>query len=177
MDPAIRPRPWKRVALLTLLAIGAAFYAAPPVHGQGAQVQGGQPYLNQQTVMVEQIQLRSKSAPVKIEPVPQRPVSSKEAASTAQLPPGLHPVSDEPGQETGLTSPDTAAPDLMGEVARAWTVIRNRGQQPTPELIAREIGPDLLTAFLNQYPNGVALITSQQPPSAPPPPEPPPENP
>ncbi len=43
--------------------------------------------------------------------------------------------------------------DLYNQVARVWTTIRLRGQQPTPELIAREIGPDQLSRFLGQVPN------------------------
>jgi hypothetical protein len=43
--------------------------------------------------------------------------------------------------------------DLYNQVARVWTTIRQRGQQPTPELIAREIGPDQLTKFLGQVPD------------------------
>lgn len=183
MATALRSQPWKRIVLLTLLAGAAALVAQSKVEAQVQTekrpqmdvVQLAPPHLDHQSVMVDQIQPRNRPAVTKIEPVPHRPVRGKEAASTLQLPADLHSVSDDPDQETGLTSPDTTSPDLLTEVARAWHVIRNRGQQPTPELIAREIGPDMLTAFLNQYPNGVALITAQEAPTAPTNPNLPPE--
>lgn len=171
MTSALKRLHWKRATLLLLIAGGAAFATQTGARGEGGKViilaqNSAQPF-NHRTVMVEQILPSRRPSPTKIEPVPHRPVRGKDAASTTQLPSDLRAASDDPDQETGLTSPDTASPDLMSEVARAWYVIRSRGQQPTPELIAREIGPDMLTAFLNQYPNGVALITSQDPPSAP----------
>lgn len=160
-------------ALLFVMAAASPAALAQAPGGQVAQI--APPASNRQAVMIEQIQPPGRHPPTKVEAVPHRPVASKEAATTLQLPPDLASVSDDPDQETGLTSPDTVAPNLFGDVVRAWHVIRNRGQQPTPELIAREIGPDALTAFLNQYPNGVAMITAQEPPAAPTPPDLPPD--
>lgn len=168
-------QPWKRIGLFTLLAATATLYAAADLQAQMSVAQIAPPASNRQAVMIEQIQPPGRHAPTKVEAVPHRPVGVKEAAATLQLPPDLDSVSDDPEQETALTSPETTAPNLLNDVARAWHVIRSRGQQPTPELIAREIGPDALTAFLNQYPNGVALITAQEAPTPPPPPDLPPD--
>ena len=44
---------------------------------------------------------------------------------------------------------------LAGEVARTAELLRQRGQQPTPEALAREIGPDALASFLNQDPSSL----------------------
>src|SRR3546814_19226430 len=53
--------------------------------------------------------------------------------------------------ETGLEQVTRRSPRAApyAEVAAAWELIRRRGQQPTPELIAREIVPDLLGRLLH----------------------------
>lgn len=75
-------------------------------------------------------------------------------ARVGQLPGDLEvPENDDSQPEVAisrpLVSPEAA---LYGQVAEAWQAIRQRGQQPTPELIAREIGPDTLATFLDQNP-------------------------
>lgn len=58
------------------------------------------------------------------------------------------------GLEARLERPAAASPEaeLYRRVAEVWQVIRRRGQQPTPELIAQEIGPERLSSFLNNFP-------------------------
>ncbi len=74
-------------------------------------------------------------------------------ANVGQLPGDLELADDESGPEQAISKP-YVSPEaaLYGQVAEAWQVIRQRGQQPTPELIAREIGPDTLARFLDQNP-------------------------
>src|SRR3546814_17335112 len=80
--------------------------------------------------------------------------------------------------ETGLEQVTRRSPraDLYAEVAAVWELIRRRGQQPTPELIAREIGPDLLARFLNTFPGSEGMfgvdsdVLPIKPPQEPPPP-------
>lgn len=79
------------------------------------------------------------------------------AVSVSQLPEDLEADDAAAESEPSLASQDKT--DLTGEVARAFELIRERGQQPTPELIAREIGPDRLAAYLNQNPEGVDIFT------------------
>jgi hypothetical protein len=75
-------------------------------------------------------------------------------ALVGQLPPDLEIPPDDDSQPEIAISRPIVSPEaaLYGQVAEAWQVIRQRGQQPTPELIAREIGPDTLATFLDQNP-------------------------
>lgn len=161
--------PWGRVGGLVLLTCLATQCVESRAQVQGSVAQIPVPQSDRQATMIEQISVGSKAPSARVEPLPAPVAKANEAGAATQLPAGLDPLSNDPEQETSLTPPEPAVPDMMGQVIRAWHVIHNRGQQPTPELIAREIGPDALTAFLNQYPNGVAIITSPEPPKAPPP--------
>jgi hypothetical protein len=49
------------------------------------------------------------------------------------------------------------------EIARAFEVIRGRGQVPTAELIAREVGPDVLQSYLQSNPAALADPTPKPP--------------
>lgn len=72
-------------------------------------------------------------------------------ALVQQLPPTLDaPTDHSTGEDTLVRGDDRKT--LASEVARAAELMRQRGQQPTPEALAREIGPDALAAFLNQDP-------------------------
>jgi hypothetical protein len=66
-------------------------------------------------------------------------------------------VKDAPESAIG-TPEQTPELALYQQVAQVWSTIRQRGQQPTPELIAREIGPDQLTKFLGQIPNAPKIF-------------------
>src|SRR3546814_4117621 len=75
-------------------------------------------------------------------------------AEVSQLPGDAEILPNATAPETGLEQVTRRSPraDLYAEVAAVWELIRRRGQQPTPELIVREIGPDLLARFLNTFP-------------------------
>ncbi len=80
--------------------------------------------------------------------------SNEGQAQVGQLPGDLEvPDDDGTGPEQAISRPiQSPEAKLFGRVAEAWQLIRERGQQPTPELIAREIGPDQLATFLDQNP-------------------------
>ncbi|MGL5837947.1 MAG: hypothetical protein ACRCY3_05530 [Sphingorhabdus sp.] len=93
------------------------------------------------------------------------PTQRKQGVGVDQLPETLEPASD--GDEGQLGR--TAAPErtLTSEVLAAWSLIRERGQTPTPDLIAREIGPDKLAEFLATNPAaGNILATGVEPDSS-----------
>ena len=98
-----------------------------------------------------------------------------ERRSTAvpQLPPLLEVDTNETAPETELEAapvdPDRA---LQAEVLRAWQSLRQRGQQPTPELVAKEIGPEALARFLATSPGAERLFDGHSPPPPPPAPTP-----
>jgi hypothetical protein len=95
-----------------------------------------------------------------------------------QLPADTEAVGPTPNPEAALEDPTDRSPrkELYREVAAVWEAIRRRGQQPTPELIAREIGPDNLARFLSTFPGAENMfgVDSDQLPVDPPP-SPPPE--
>lgn len=82
---------------------------------------------------------------------PPAPIAARAdpSARITQLPSGLKPVSDDEAN-LAVVVPKRTEADAAIEVARALGVIRGRGQQPTPELIAREVGPEVLDAYLNR---------------------------
>jgi len=95
---------------------------------------------------------------------------NKKSAVISQLPTdaAVSDLADAP--EPSLTGTgDTPNGELYREVERIWQQIRQRGQQPTPELLANEIGPEALARFLSTYPNAERLLTDRKPL---PPPEP-----
>lgn len=79
--------------------------------------------------------------------------------SVEQLPDDIEVEDDEDGPEQHIVrneiSPEAR---LYQDISDVWQTIRQRGQQPTPELIAREIGPDLLARFLDQNPGAEAAF-------------------
>ncbi|HKY82140.1 MAG TPA: hypothetical protein VJM09_11805 [Sphingobium sp.] len=75
-------------------------------------------------------------------------------ATVQQLPSTLE-ASAEHGKGEGTLIRGDDRKTLAGEVARAAEMLRQRGQQPTPEALAREIGPDALATFLNQDPSAL----------------------
>ena len=81
--------------------------------------------------------------------VPAGPEKRSQAASIAQLPGNINPVAE--AREEMLAEPpptNNASSRASAEVARAAGVIRARGQQITPELLAREVGPEVLETYL-----------------------------
>jgi hypothetical protein len=89
---------------------------------------------------------------------PQSPVG------VTQLPSDLQPLA--PGSEAQLEAEAGPPRTLTAEVLAAWNLIRTRGQVPTPDLIAREIGPGKLAEFLASSPGAAnVLATGQEPDS------------
>ncbi len=134
---------------MILVALMLAAGQAVPAPGAGA-------------AQIDQLQLpssprRSAEAP----PAPIPPRATDKSARVSQLPPELKPVGDEEGRLALAPPRPTEATRSAIEVARAIDVIRGRGQQPTPELIAREVGPEVLESYLNR-----ALAPGQPPPGA-----------
>ena len=103
----------------------------------------------------------------------------RQPTRVTQLPADTETVDPTPNPEAALEDPTDRSPrkELYREVAAVWEAIRRRGQQPTPELIAREIGPDNLARFLSTFPGAENMfgVDSDQLPVAPPPVPPPPE--
>ncbi len=97
----------------------------------------------------------------------------RRSATVNQLPPmldvGTNHAAPEAELEVAPADPDRA---LQAEVLRAWQSLRQRGQQPTPELVAKEIGPEALARFLATSPGAERLFDGQVLPPAPPPPAP-----
>ena len=63
-----------------------------------------------------------------------------------QLPDTLEPINK--GDEDALAQGSQPTGDLTQQVIAAWNLIRDRGQTPTPDLIASEIGADKVAEFL-----------------------------
>ncbi len=87
-----------------------------------------------------------------------------DAQAVSQLPDDIEVADDdaapelEISKETETASAMSPERRLYQEVAQVWRTIRSQGLQPTPELIAREIGPDALSAFLNQNPDASGIF-------------------
>lgn len=105
------------------------------------------------------------TASATVQRLPVASTKPSQAATVTQLPSSLEPV--RPDQEERLAPGPAPAGNnkAAADVARAIGVIRGRGQLPTPELIAREVGPDVLDSYLTQLNNGAAGVapTAQQP--------------
>lgn len=87
--------------------------------------------------------------------IPDLPRSKGEnPTSIRQLPEMLDaPVGKSAGEETLAQSTGGDRYRLVEEVARVAEMLRARGQQPTPDALAREIGPDALTEYLSVDPS------------------------
>ena len=61
-----------------------------------------------------------------------------------QLPPDIEVVDEDAAPENDIREGQPQSPELVlyAQVAEVWSTLRSQGLQPTPELIAREIGPD-----------------------------------
>ena len=105
--------------------------------------------INSQTNTTEAEQIQPKSG-------------NTEQVGVDQLPESLEPGKNV--NEDELEKSSTPARTLTAEVIAAWSLIRERGQTPTPDLIAREIGPDKLAEFLASSPvAGNILATGYDP--------------
>ncbi|HVI99972.1 MAG TPA: hypothetical protein VM657_12995 [Sphingomonas sp.] len=113
-----------------------------------------------QDITVRQIPQDTTAAPSRRNAVEQLGGEERAPADVAQLPGDAEILPTAPAPETGLEeiTPRSPRADLYAEVAAVWELIRRRGQQPTPELIAREIGPDMLARFLNTFPGSEGMF-------------------
>ena len=83
---------------------------------------------------------------------------ARKAVAVNQLPPDLQQSAEEKeGELVSRTSPSST---LTADVLRAWNQIRSRGQTPTPDLIASEIGPDRLAEFLATAPAAASVLAT-----------------
>lgn len=105
------------------------------------------------TFVVEQLPNPQRASPDL--DIPDLPRSKSEnPTSIRQLPEMLDaPVGKSKGEETLAPVKDTDRYRLAGEVARVAEMLRARGQQPTPDALAREIGPEALTEYLSVDPS------------------------
>jgi hypothetical protein len=112
-----------------------------------------------QTTQVEQLAPAkpSTSAANVVTAEPVRP------ASVEQLPEDLRASDGSGAEDTLIAGQASAGQASAGEIARAYSVIRARGQVPTAELIAREVGPDVLQAYLETNPGVLADPSSKAP--------------
>lgn len=100
----------------------------------------------QSDAVIEQLTVEADSAAI------ENIQKTKPDAAISQLPPMLDPI--EGTDEEDLEQPDTRpSAGMSDEVSRAFVIIRARGQEPTPELIAREISPEALQAYLSTNPD------------------------
>ena len=79
-----------------------------------------------------------------------------------QLPSDIDVVDEGAAPENDIREGQPQSPELVlyAQVAEVWSTLRAQGLQPTPELIAREIGPDTLSQFLTEFPGAEAAIGS-----------------
>ncbi|WP_313807905.1 hypothetical protein [Sphingobium sp.] len=130
----------------------------------GAPAQGANPDL-------EVEQLSRPQAPDRDIAVPNvAPPRNGNPAQVSQLPSTLDAPRESGKGEATLVKGDDRR-DLAGEVARAAEMLRQRGQQPTPEALAREIGPDALAAYLNQDPSALDVYSAPREPQGAPVPD------
>lgn len=109
---------------------------------------------------VEQIVVPQSSGGTDDFQIEATPAENERRSEVGQLPGDLEvPDGEGKSPESAISKPiQSPEAALFGRVAEAWQVIRERGQQPTPELIAREIGPDQLATFLDQNPDATDIF-------------------
>lgn len=77
-----------------------------------------------------------------------------EPSQMPQLPPSLEaPFGDSKGEDVLKRGDQQDRKRFSDEVARVADMLRERGQQPTPETLAREIGPNALAKYLSVDPS------------------------
>lgn len=115
------------------------------------------PTMDGPAVQIEQVQ--PSDGPAADVSAPNIGSATDNPTSVSQLPNTLDAPREAPKGEAALASGGEEK-DLAAEVARALEFIRQRGQQPTPEILAREIGPDALAAYLNQDPAHIDIFST-----------------
>lgn len=113
-------------------------------------------------VYIEQIGVAARKRMEATRQIPIKPEDQRRPVAFNQLPSNLQQSKD--ANENELASKSSPEASLTADVLRAWNQIRERGQTPTPDLIAREIGPDRLAEFLATSPGaGSVLATGMVP--------------
>ncbi len=60
---------------------------------------------------------------------------------------------------TTESNPPLSEPQILHlKVSGAWRLVRSRGQQPTPELMAQEVGSEQLARFLSIFPGSEKIF-------------------
>lgn len=111
---------------------------------------------NNPSVQVEQVQPSDRETDISS---PNIGSATDNPTAVLQLPHTLDAPRESPKGESTLATGGEKK-NLAADVARALEFIRERGQQPTPELLAREIGPDALAAYLNQDPGHIDIFST-----------------
>ena len=144
---------WCIAIAMSSVAAAACVTAASPAQDQLAQS-------TQTNGHIEQIPTTAAPYPTMADQLEKPDSRGTDAVTMAQLRQDLEPLAGEDGDaETALES-QQSSPEirLYQQVAQVWATIRARGQQPTPELIAQEIGPDNLARFLDQNPGSTSMF-------------------
>jgi hypothetical protein len=143
----------RRLAILCIAALlWVLLFFALRVNAQGGKAAPGR------QAVIDQIapfpSSRPNDAPEQIDR------ANRATSDIDQLPPDARvgDDSDNPEEQVGLSDSSDQKDALYAQVAEVWHVLRMRGQQPTPELIAREIGPERLSAFLNIFPGATGMF-------------------
>lgn len=119
---------------------------------------------------VEQLQTGPAQQAIAAPPVGQK---VDKPAATAQLSGNLEARSDADAPEQGLREGEVDPGLLLYQRATdAWKIIRQRGQLPTPELMAREMGPEHLASFLERFRDAVLIFGKDSDTLPLPPPDP-----
>ncbi len=111
-------------------------------------------------------QIGSKRLPKPSAKTPAIPAQQASTIGVEQLSEDLEPSAD--SNEAGLKNTTKPEANLNAQVITAWQQIRERGQTPTPDLIAREIGPDKLAEFLATNPAAGSILATGEEPEPPP---------
>lgn len=109
-------------------------------------------------VYIEQIGVATRKRTDATRQIPRKSEEQRRPVAFNQLPPNLQQSQD--ANENELASKSSPEASLTVDVLRAWSHIRERGQTPTPDLIAREIGPDRLAEFLATSPAAANVLAT-----------------
>lgn len=109
-------------------------------------------------VYIEQIGVAARKRMDATRQIPMRSEDQRRPVAFSQLPSDLQQSKD--ANENELASKSSPEASLTADVLRAWSQIRERGQTPTPDLIAREIGPDRLAEFLATSPAAASVLAT-----------------
>jgi hypothetical protein len=107
---------------------------------------------------IEQIGVAARKRMEATRQIPMKIEDQRRPVAFNQLPSDLQQSND--ANENELASKSSPEASLTADVLRAWNQIRGRGQTPSPDLIAREIGPDRLAEFLATSPAAASVLAT-----------------